>query len=75
VDFSTVDYASIARGFGLQSRQILDPEQIRPALEEALADGRPWFIDFVTESQITETPPVAAWREAEAHSRLATVAS
>ncbi|MBA3337190.1 MAG: thiamine pyrophosphate-binding protein [Chloroflexia bacterium] len=75
VDFSTVDYASIARGFGLQSRQILDPEQIRPALAEALADGRPWFIDIVTESQITETPPVAAWREAEAHSRLATVAS
>lgn len=66
VDFNPVDYAAIARGFGLQARQIVDPAQIEPALKEALADGRPYFLDIVTESQITETPPVASWTEAEA---------
>jgi len=66
VDFNPVDYAAIARGFGLASRQVVDPNDVKPALQEALADGRPYFLDFVTESQITETPPVAAWVDAEA---------
>ena len=70
VDFNSVDYAAIARGFGLAARQVTDPNDVKPALTEALADGRPYFLDFVTESQITETPPVAAWVDAEA--RLAT---
>ena len=66
VDFNPVDYAAIARGFGFAARQVVDPAEIKPALQEALADGRPYFVDFVTESQITETPPVASWTEAEA---------
>ena len=66
VDFNPVDYAAIARGFGFQARQVVDPDDVRPAIQEALADGRPYFLDVVTESQITETPPVAAWVEAEA---------
>jgi acetolactate synthase-1/2/3 large subunit len=66
VDFNPVDYAAIARGFGFQARQVVDPEEVKPAIQEALADGRPFFVDIVTESQITETPPVAAWVEAEA---------
>jgi acetolactate synthase I/II/III large subunit len=66
VDFNPVDYAAIARGFGFQARQVVDVEDVRPAIQDALADGRPYFVDIVTESQITETPPVAAWTEAEA---------
>ncbi len=66
VDFNPVDYAGIARGFGFQSTQITAPSDFKPALAKALADGRPWFIDVVTESQITETPPVAGWISAEA---------
>ncbi len=66
VDFDSVDYAGIARGFGFQATQVTQPEQVKPALAKALADGRPWFIDVVTESQITETPPVAGWISAEA---------
>jgi acetolactate synthase-1/2/3 large subunit len=66
VDFTAVDYAKIAAGFGMQSRHITDPAQVEPSLREALDDGRPWFINIVTESQITETPPVAGWLEAEA---------
>jgi acetolactate synthase-1/2/3 large subunit len=66
VDFNPVDYAAIARGFGFGASQVVDPADLRPALEAALADGRPYFVDVVTESQITETPPVAPWIEAEA---------
>jgi acetolactate synthase-1/2/3 large subunit len=70
VDFDTVDYAAIARGFGLQARHIEDPDDVEPALREALHDGRPYFLNIVTESQITETPPVAAWQEAEADRKV-----
>ncbi|MGI8475969.1 MAG: thiamine pyrophosphate-binding protein, partial [Thermomicrobiales bacterium] len=66
VDFNPVDYAAIAKGFGFQSEQVVDSEEVAPALRRALADGRPYFVDIVTESQITETPPVAAWTAAEA---------
>lgn len=70
VDFNPVDYAAIARGFGFAAQQVRDPAEVEPALAAALADGRPYFLDIVTESQITETPPVASWTEAEAKRTL-----
>ncbi len=66
VDFDPVDYAAIARGFGFRARQVTEPEEVERAVAEALADGGPYFLDVVTESPISETPPVAAWQEAEA---------
>lgn len=66
VDFNPVDYAAIARGFGFQATQVVDPTNLETAIATALADGRPYFVDVVTESQITETPPVAPWIEGEA---------
>jgi acetolactate synthase-1/2/3 large subunit len=70
VDFTGVDYATIARGFGLKAWSVTDPADIDRSLREALAYGGPAFIDVVTESQITETPPVAAWIEAEERKQL-----
>ena len=70
VDFNGVDYAAIARGFGLKSWSISDPAEIEKTLQEALAFGGPAYINVVTESQITETPPVAAWTEAEEKRKL-----
>ncbi len=70
VDFTGVDYATIARGFGMRAWSVTDPADIDRSLREALAYGGPAFIDVVTESQITETPPVAAWIEAEERKRL-----
>lgn len=69
VEFNPVDYAAIARGFGFRSRQVTDPGELERAMQDAFADGGPYFLDVVTESQITETPPVAAWQEAEAKRR------
>ncbi len=67
VDFNPVDYAAIARGFGFQATQVVDPADLESTLANALADGRPYFVDVVTEAQMTETPPVAPWVEAEAN--------
>lgn len=62
VDFSSsTDYAAIARGFGVQGVRVEDPADLEPALRSALASGRPTFIDAVTESEVTETPPVEKW--------------
>ncbi|HET7095624.1 MAG TPA: thiamine pyrophosphate-binding protein [Thermomicrobiales bacterium] len=66
VDFNPVDYAAIARGFGLRSRQVTDPDDVGDAIRDALADGGAYFLDIVTESPVTETPPVSAWQDAEA---------
>ena len=65
VDFNPVDYAAIARGFGFRAAQVTDPEAVDRAVRLAIADGRPYFLDIVTESPVTETPPVAAWTAAE----------
>ena len=66
VDFNRVDYAGIARGFGLQSVQVTDPEDVEQAIRNAIESGKPWFIDVVSESPLWETPPVATWQAAEA---------
>ncbi len=69
VDFNAVDYATIARGFGLRSWQVKDPADLESTLQAALADGGPCFVDIVSELPLTETPPVAAWLAAEAARR------
>ena len=71
VDFNPVDYAAIARGFGFCAAQVTDPDDVERAVREAVADGRPYFLDIVTESPVTETPPVAAWTAAEAKRPIA----
>jgi acetolactate synthase-1/2/3 large subunit len=65
VDFNPVDYAAIARGFGFRAAQVTEPDDVERAVQDALADGGPYFLDVVTESPVTETPPVAAWTAAE----------
>jgi acetolactate synthase I/II/III large subunit len=75
VDFNPVDYAAIARGFGFHARQVTDPLELEAALREALTAGAPYYLDVVTESPVTETPPVAAWTSAEAERALLTEAS
>ncbi|MFT4037622.1 MAG: thiamine pyrophosphate-binding protein [Thermomicrobiales bacterium] len=70
VDFSTVNYAAIARGFGMDAAHVSDPADVPAALRRALASDGPYFLDLATESPITETPPVAAWTAAEARRRV-----
>lgn len=65
VDFNPVDYAAIARGFGLEAQTIVDPDHVPSALQQAFSSGKPTFLDVVTEAQMTETPPVSAWESVE----------
>lgn len=64
VDFNPVDYAGIARGFGLSATDVRDPSDLKRVLQDALASGEPTFINVETEAQMTETPPVSAWEVA-----------
>ena len=66
VDFNSLDYAAIARGFGFRAERVTDPDRLERAMHDAFADGGPYFLDVVTESPLTATPPVAAWQAAEA---------
>jgi len=64
VDFNPADYSAIARGFGLAACDVRDPADLEGALRQALASGRPTFVNVETEPQMTETPPVSAWESA-----------
>ncbi len=64
VDFSTVDYAGIARGFGLKAYDVKEPADLRSTLQDALAYGGPAFVNVNTLSQTVETPPVSGWEAA-----------
>jgi acetolactate synthase-1/2/3 large subunit len=64
VDFTAVDYARIAEGFGVRGVTIAHPDQLEDAIGEATRGNGPTFIDVRTESELTEVPPVDAWRRA-----------
>jgi len=66
VDFTNLDYAAIARGFGFDGHHVTDPDDLEPVLASALASGKPTFLNVVTEPQMTETPPVSSWEAAVA---------
>ena len=42
-----IDYAGLARSFGIPARRVTDPEDIVPALREALASGGPRLIEVM----------------------------
>ncbi len=64
VDFSSIDHAAIARGFGLVGMRVEEPQDLEQALHDALACEGPAFVDVVTESELTELPPVSRWEKA-----------
>ena len=65
VDFpGQMDAASIAWAFGIRGVRITDPDQLIPAITEAMVSNEPIFIDVPTKSELEEVPPVHAWQEA-----------
>ena len=51
-DDPPVDFAGLAAAMGLQSRAILEPTDIGPALEEALAHPGPTLLDVLVDGRI-----------------------
>jgi len=61
VDFTAGDMSTVARGFGLGASHIEQPGELEKALDEAFAGQGPVFLDVVTESELSELPPVYSW--------------
>jgi benzoylformate decarboxylase len=47
-----VDFAAIARGFGVASEQVTKPDQIKPALDRAFASGKPYLLDVLIDGRV-----------------------
>ena len=56
--FNDVDFARLAEDLGCFGVRVEEPEQIRPALEAALACGRPAVVDVVTDRTVLPPAPV-----------------
>ena len=48
-DFSSADYAEIARGFGCHAERVESAQDIKPALERAFKSGKPSVLDVKTQ--------------------------
>lgn len=46
VDFAPVDYAAAARAFGAHGETVAGPEEVGPAIERAVASGKPAVVDI-----------------------------
>ena len=64
VDFTPGNMAQVARGFGLKAFHIETPAELEEGLDEAFGQREPIFLDVVTESLLTELPPVYSWLKA-----------
>jgi len=62
-DFSPVDYAKIAEGFGFRTARITSEDQIEAVLSEALAHPGASFIEVMVPSQDKIVPFVPPWVE------------
>ncbi|QSO51471.1 thiamine pyrophosphate-binding protein [Alicyclobacillus curvatus] len=49
-----VDFVACARGFGVEAVRVDEPDEVRPALETALRERRPYLIDFVIDREVKE---------------------
>lgn len=63
VDFTQINGAKIAEGFGLQSMKIEHDDQLEEGLEWAIKQKGPVFLDISIEKITDIVPPVTNWRE------------
>jgi pyruvate dehydrogenase (quinone) len=56
-DLENPDFTKIAEGAGLLALHVVDPEQVRPALEKALAHDGPALVDIAVNRQELAMPP------------------
>lgn len=61
VDFSATDNAAVAAAFGLTSKHVEDPADLRPALRAALTSEGPYLLDVRTQPLEEANAPVSKW--------------
>ena len=60
-DFGAVDYAGVARAFGVRGYRIDDPEKITDTLKEAFAFKGPALIELRVPDESQLVPPIPRW--------------
>lgn len=63
VDFTEIDGAKIAEGFGIKSKKVTHNSDIEEAIAWAFKEEGPVFLDFIIEPITDIVPPVTNWRE------------
>ena len=64
VDFTTGDMSAVARAFGIESYRVTTADELESGLDTAFSFDGPVFLDVVSESEVTELPPVYSWQQA-----------
>jgi len=64
VDFTPGDRSAVAKAFGIESYRVTTPDELENALDKAFSHNGPVFLDVVSESEVTELPPVYSWQQA-----------
>ncbi len=57
VDFEDVRYDQVAKAMGCWGERVEDPDEITPALERAVASGKPAVLDVIVDPWVHLTPP------------------
>jgi acetolactate synthase-1/2/3 large subunit len=55
-DLVNPDFVKLAESFGVKAARVTSPEEFRPALEKALADGGPYLIDIEVPTDSEASP-------------------
>jgi acetolactate synthase-1/2/3 large subunit len=55
-----VDYVKVAEGLGVDAVRITKPEELKPALEKAIASGKPYVLDCVIDRDDKVSPIIPA---------------
>jgi acetolactate synthase-1/2/3 large subunit len=68
VDFTDTRYDKVAEAMGCYGERVTNPEEITPALERAVASGKPALLDVVIDCEVNLEPPdfitvAALWLE------------
>ena len=71
VDFTPGDMAAVASAFGIKSYRVTTADELESALDTAFSYDGPVFLDVVSESEVTELPPVYSWQQAVKSTELA----
>jgi acetolactate synthase-1/2/3 large subunit len=53
--YAAVDYSAVARALGCHGVRVEDPEEVGPALREAVASGRPALIEVISAIELPTT--------------------
>lgn len=61
VDFSRTDHSAVAHAFGVKAWRVEKPEDLEPALREAIAHDGPTLVDVISQPLEEAAAPVSRW--------------